>query len=131
MKYVKQFCIICLISFMGEILNKILPFSIPGSIYGMGIMFLLLFLGFLKLDYIKEVSEFLINIMPVLFIPSAVGIIKRKEELLSVWWKMGIVIFLTTIIGMSVSGIVTQKIIYIDKKKKEFRIRMDENIWIF
>ena len=35
MKYLKQFFIIILISFMGELLKELLPFPVPASINGM------------------------------------------------------------------------------------------------
>ena len=40
MKYINQFLIILLISFLGEILKCLLPLPIPASIYGMIILFL-------------------------------------------------------------------------------------------
>lgn len=39
MKYMKQFLVIILVSFLGEIFNFFLPFPIPGNIYSMVIMF--------------------------------------------------------------------------------------------
>ena len=42
MKYLKQFLIILLISFIGEILKAVLPLPVPASIYGMAILFVCL-----------------------------------------------------------------------------------------
>lgn len=39
MKLLKQFLIIILVSFIGEILKEVIPFPVPASIYGMIIMF--------------------------------------------------------------------------------------------
>lgn len=85
MKYIKQLLVIFLISFLGELLNYLIPLSIPGSIYGMILMFILLCIGIIKLHHINEVSKFLIDIMPMLFIPSAVGIITQVDRLKSIW----------------------------------------------
>ena len=38
MKYIRQFIIIILISFIGEVLNYLLPLPIPASIYGLVLM---------------------------------------------------------------------------------------------
>ena len=38
MKYIKQFGIILLISFLGEILRAVIPLPIPASIYGLVLM---------------------------------------------------------------------------------------------
>ena len=74
MKYVKQFLLILFISFIGEIFNKLIPLPIPASIYGMMILFFGLLIGIIKLENVKEVGSFLIEIMPIMFIPAGVGL---------------------------------------------------------
>ena len=75
MKYLKQMLIIISVSLLGELLHEILPLPVPASIYGIVGMFALLYTGVLKVDQVKETSSFLIEIMPVMFIPAAVGLI--------------------------------------------------------
>lgn len=111
MKYIKQFIIILAVSFMGELLKYFLPFPIPGNIYGMIIMFILLASGYIKIHQIKETAKFLLDIMPILFIPSAVGILTEAENLKSIWWQIIIITIITTIIVMAISGLVTQIIL--------------------
>lgn len=74
MKYVKQFLIIIGISLAGEILKYILPLPIPASIYGMAILFIALLAGIIKLKDVRETGKFLIEIMPLMFIPAGVGL---------------------------------------------------------
>ena len=74
MKYLHQFMVIIGITFVGELLKYMLPLPIPASIYGMVIMFIGLMTGFIKLDSVKDVGKFLIEIMPVMFIPAGVGL---------------------------------------------------------
>ena len=69
MKYVRQLLIILFVSFFGELLKYIIPLSIPASIYGMVLLFLALELKILKVSDIKETSNFLIEIMPLMFVP--------------------------------------------------------------
>lgn len=118
MKYIKQLLTILLISFIGELLNYLIPLTIPGSIYGMIIMFLLLYLGVVKLHHIREVSKFLIDIMPMLFIPSAVGVIAQVDQLKSIWFQIIIITISTTVITMVVTGLMSQLIIQSKKGKK-------------
>lgn len=118
MKYIKQLLIILLISFIGESLNYFIPLPIPGGIYGMILMFILLCIGVIKLHHIKEVSRFLIDIMPMLFIPSAVGIIAQVDKLESIWFQIIIITIITTIITMVVTGLTSQAIIRVKKRKK-------------
>ena len=120
MKYVKQCLIILTISLIGEFFNFIFPFPIPGNIYGMVLMFLLLLSGRIKIHHVKETSNFLLEIMPILFIPSAVGIITKMKELQNIWWQIIIITIITTVIVIATSGLITQIMIRKDKKKKDY-----------
>lgn len=75
MKYLKQFMVILAFSFLGEVLHQVLPLPIPASVYGLVFMLAALMTGVLKLHQVKEASAFLIEIMPVMFIPAAAGLI--------------------------------------------------------
>lgn len=119
MKYINQVLIILLISFIGELLNYFIPLPIPGSIYGMILLFILLCTGLVKLHQIREVGNFLIDIMPMLFIPSAVGIMAQFEQLKSIWIEVIVVTIITTVIVMTVTGLTTQTIIRIKKRKED------------
>lgn len=117
MKYINQLLIILIISCIGELLNFFIPLPIPGSIYGMILLFILLCCGIVKLSQIKETGTFLIDIMPMLFIPSAVGIISQFDQLKSIWIHIVIITIVTTFIVMGVTGLVTQGIIRMKKGK--------------
>lgn len=119
MKYVKQFTIIALMTFLGECLNHFLPFPVPASIYGMVLLFFSLQTGVLKLSQIEETADLLLGVMPIFFISptvslmSSIGVI--KDSLVGVL----VICLLSTIIVMAVTGLVSQAIIRHDKKKKE------------
>ena len=68
MKYVRQFLIILVISFIGELLRYYIPLKIPASIYGLVLLFAALELRIIKLVSIRETSRFLIEIMPLMFV---------------------------------------------------------------
>jgi len=57
MKYIRQFAVILLFSFLGELCHLMLPIPIPASIYGMVLLFLALALGLLKVDAVKETGS--------------------------------------------------------------------------
>lgn len=118
MKYLKQFLIILAISFIGEILNYIVPLPIPASIYGMVIMFICLQTKILKLDDVKSVGKFLIEIMPVMFIPAGVGLMSSWGTLKPVLVPVSVITVVVIIMVMLASGWVSQLIIRIDKKKE-------------
>ncbi|MBE5835857.1 MAG: CidA/LrgA family protein [Butyrivibrio sp.] len=116
MKYLKQLLIILTISFIGEILAYFIPFPIPASIYGIIILFVCLNLGIIKLSQVNETGKFLIEIMPIMFIPAAVGIIENWETMHDSILKYIILLIVSTIVVMVCSGIVTQFVIKLDKK---------------
>lgn len=117
MKYVIQFMIIIGFSFVGEFLHYILPLPIPASIYGIVLLFAALELKILKVNDIREVSSFLIAVMPMMFIPAAVGLVNSWDIISSSLLKYIIVTFVTTFVVMGVSGLVTQFVIRKGKTK--------------
>ena len=74
MKLLRQFGIILLITFVGELLKSLLPFPIPASIYGMLLMLVALMNGVFRLEAVEQAGDFLIEMMPILFVPAAVGL---------------------------------------------------------
>lgn len=111
MKYIKQFLIILFVSFLGEILNHLIPLPIPASIYGILLMFLALELHIIPLSAVRETGRFLIEIMPVMFIPAAVGLLNAWGILKPNWLIYTVVMFATTFIVMILSGRITQAVI--------------------
>ena len=108
MKLFKQFTIIIALSFIGEVLRALIPFPIPAGIYGILLLFLLLERKVLRLDDIKEVSDFLIFIMPLLFVPAAVGLIDAWDELRASLTAYVTIIVSVTLIVMVATGLITQ-----------------------
>lgn len=117
MKYLKQFMVILAFSFLGEVLHQVLPLPIPASVYGLVFMLAALMTGVLKLHQVKEASAFLIEIMPVMFIPAATGLIDSWGILQPVIIPLGIITVVTTVFVMVVTGLVTQGIIRKGKRK--------------
>lgn len=116
MKYLKQFVIILLISFLGEILHYLIPLPVPASIYGILLMLLCLHFRVFAAEEVRETGIFLIEIMPVMFIPAAVGLMESWTIIKPSLVQYLVVIVISTIIVMAVSGLVTQKIINNSKK---------------
>ena len=117
MKFVKQFLIILGISFAGEALKFLLPFPIPASIYGMVILLIGLLSGFIPLSSVKEAGTFLIEIMPVMFIPAGVGLMASWHILQQFLVPVSIITVAALITVMIVTGRCTQWILHKDRKK--------------
>ncbi len=118
MKYMKQFCLIMFISFLGEVLHHYLPLPIPASIYGLVILFAGLMTGVVKLSHVEETGRFLIEIMPLMFIPAAVGLLESWGILAPIWIPIVGITLITTVIVMIVSGKITQFVIRFENQEE-------------
>ncbi len=121
--------IILLISFIGEGLNFAIPAPIPASIYGMVILFICLCTKIIKLDDVKDTGIFLIEIMPLMFIPAGVGLMKSWGVLKPLIVPVLVITVVSLIAVMAVSGRVSQRIIANEDKKNESEGAVNE--WIF
>lgn len=119
MKYIIQFEIILAISLVGELLNRLIPLPIPASIYGMTILFTALCTGFIKLEAVKETSHFLVQIMPMMFIPATVGLLESWEIMQGFLTAIIVISLVSTVLVILASGHATQFIINMKKKEKK------------
>lgn len=119
MKYFRQFCIIIVISCLGELCHFWLPLPIPASIYGLLLMLAALCTRLIPLDSVKDAGKFLIDIMPVMFIPAAVGLLESWGVLRPMLIPLLIIVPVTTILVMVVSGRVTQWVIRKEKRRRK------------
>ena len=117
MKYLRQFGIILAVTCAGEIMKYFIPLPIPGSIYGLILMFVLLLLRVIKVEHVKETGEFLIEIMPLMFIPAGVGLIDSWGELRPILLPVIVLLLVSTVLVMGVSGQVTQQMMHHGKKE--------------
>ena len=100
---------------MGEALHVLIPLPVPASVYGLVIMLIALGTHIIRLEQVKEAAEFLIEIMPVMFIPAGVGL------LTPVCVPIILITVITTVVVMIVTGRVTQAVIRMDRKKGQKR----------
>ena len=117
MKHIQEFLIILAVSCLGEFLKALLPLPVPASIYGLLIMLLLLLTGVVKLHQVEGAADFLIAIMPVMFIPAGVGLMVSWPVLSPIAVPVVVIILLTTVLVMAATGIVTDHLA--DEGKEE------------
>lgn len=115
MKYLRQFAIILGVTCVGELIKYFVPLPIPASIYGLVLMLVLLMSGVLKLGQVKEAGEFLVEIMPLMFIPAGVGLLTSWEQLQGVLVPVLVITIVTTFVVMIVVGKVSD--LFINMKK--------------
>ena len=111
MNYIRQFCVILLFSFAGEVLSNVIPLPVPASIYGIVLLFIALETKLVKLKDIEKTGKFLIDIMPIMFIPAAVGLLESWDVVKSSALEFLAVMAISTVVVMAAAGLVTQFII--------------------
>lgn len=118
MRYLKQFGIILFISCVGELMHWLIPLPVPASIYGLVLMLLALITGILKPGNVKEAAVFLIEIMPVMFIPAAVGLMTSWKAIRPQLVPYIVITVVSLVAVMAVSGRITQAVLRRGRKKK-------------
>lgn len=73
----------------------------------------------IKVKHIRETSSFLIAIMPVMFIPAAVGLIDSWQDIGNAWFQYIVVTVVSTFVVMGASGWITQLVIRKGKEAKK------------
>lgn len=111
MKHVFQFALILGVSFVGEVLNRVIPLPIPASLYGLILMFILLATHIIPLEAVRDTGKFLIEIMPVMFIPPSVSIMANLDVVKTMLTPLLLAGIGTTFIVLAASGLVTQAVI--------------------
>lgn len=110
MKILRQLIIILGILMIGETINNLLNIPIPGNIIGMILLFLGLYFKIIKLDMVEDTSNFILKHLAFFFIPPGVALIALLDELSSIWLSFLVIIILSSIMVMAVTGIVVQQV---------------------
>lgn len=119
MKYIKQLTIILVLSLVSEFLGAIIPLPVPACVYGIMLLFILLETKLLPLSAVEETGQFLITIMPIMFIPPAIRLIDLWDVLKPIWLICLFIVIITTFIVMLVSGKVTEFVLRFSKRKED------------
>lgn len=108
MRYLKQLLIILSFSLLGELLHTLIPIPIPAAIYGLALLFIALCTGLLKQEHIAATADFLIGIMPVLFVAPAVNLLAYAHIIAPDLVPIVVITVVSTFVVFAVSGWVTQ-----------------------
>ena len=119
MGYLFQFMIIGGITLIGELLHYFLPLPIPSSVYGMIILFICLLIGIIKEEDIKETADFLVLVMPIMFVGPSVGVMENFSLLSSSLIPFIVIVLVSTFLIMLVTGMTAQMMITYKEKHHE------------
>ncbi len=126
MKLLYQFGVIMTVAFLGEVFHGLIPLPVPASIYGLLFMLLALKSKVIKLEQVKVAGDFLLDIMPPMFIPAGVGLLTAWADLKPVLVPVAVITVVTTVFVMGVTGSVSQEVIRRGKRKEALRAEKEE-----
>ncbi|MBM7645713.1 holin-like protein [Scopulibacillus daqui] len=101
---VVQVILLSLFSLAGNFISKVFYLPISGSIIGLFLLFICLHFKIIKLSWVEIGAGFLLAELLLFFIPSAVGVIQYKSDMIHNGLKFIIIIVLSTLIVMLVTG---------------------------
>jgi len=107
MKLIFEFARIAAFCFAGEVCHLVLPLPIPALRFGV-----------VKLEQVRTAALFLTGIFPLLFVPAAAGVMDLWADLQAMLVPVLLALIPITILVMTVSGCVTQRLAERKEKKQ-------------
>jgi len=116
MKMVKGIFIILLFYFIGECISYLIKGFIPGSIIGMMLLFLALYLKIVQATHVDSTANAITKNMAIFFIPSGAGLMTSFGVLSKFWASIIITCSVSTVLVIAVVGIIQQQM---EKRKQK------------
>lgn len=117
MRFVKQFFVILFFSFAGELLHRWLPLPVPAAVYGILLLFGALQSGLLPLAVVQQTGAFLTDLMPVLFVGPAVGLLESWPLVVPRLLPLLMLVLGSTVFAFGAGGGVAQRLL--QKRRNE------------
>ena len=118
MKILIQIAIVFSLCLAGEAISNLIPFPIPASIIALLLLLILLLLGVIKVDHIKEKSDFLLSNMAFFFVPAGVKVIEHFETIKSVWLAILIIAVVSTVVVFLATALTVKIVLKITGGRK-------------
>ncbi|MCI8400678.1 MAG: CidA/LrgA family protein [Lachnospiraceae bacterium] len=119
MQYINQLLIILGASFLGELLNLLLPFPVPASVYGLLLLFAALLTGVVKLEKVEKTGTFLIATMSLYFIGPSVSLMTVIAGYVDSLPAVLCICFASTLAVMAVTGRVAELLMKTGDRKPD------------
>ena len=104
MRILLQLALILGICYAGDLIHDITGIPVPGNSLGMLILLLLLCLKIVKLEQIREVSDFFLKRLAFFFLPPAIGLMLVGDDVKSQWPLLLFLCIAITIVTMAATG---------------------------
>ncbi len=117
MKFIKQLSVILTVSFIAELMEYLIPIPVAASIYGLILMIAGLMTGIIPLKEVEDAADFLVTVMPILFVPPTVSIMTGAEAMKAMLAPLCVISVVSTVLIMAVTGRVSQGILRRDRRR--------------
>jgi len=135
-KFIKQIMIYGVIllvsSLISELVNQIWPgFPMPPALIGMIMLYLLLTLKIVKLEQVEGVSNFFVQIISLIFIPSGVALVTKLDVLKAEGVQIIIVVVVSTLMLLLFTAGISWLLIkvkeYVITRRQQSSIEVEED----
>lgn len=103
--------ILYIFSLVGTWIKDLFNLSVPGSVVGLLLLFILLMTNVIKLEWIEDGAQFLISNLVFFFIPATVGVMNYFDLFKGKGILLILVVLISTILVMGISGLVSQYLV--------------------
>ena len=104
MKLIAQAAILFSLCWLSQLIEAALPFEFPASVIGMALVYLLLALRVLRVDHIREKSDFLLSNMAFFFLPAGVSILQYFDVLKSAAVQLAVICLVSTVVTFAAAA---------------------------
>lgn len=101
---IRQYVIIFGCLAIGELITRTTGIKLPSSIIGMLLLTLLLKLGWVKVAWVKGISDFLVKNLPLFFVPPGVAVMLYLDVIKADFWSIVVASIGSTILVLSLTG---------------------------
>ncbi len=89
---------------VGELISRGLGWPIPGNVLGMGLLLAALAAGLVKVAWLEEAAELLLDNLALFFVPAGVGVMVYFQLIASEWLPIVVATVVSTFVVMAVTG---------------------------
>lgn len=108
LRFLGQLALLIAIYLFGNQVARWTHLPIPGNVVGIVLLYGLLNLGLVKLEYVQEAADFLLRHLVFFFIPVAVDLMNWGGVFYRYGWMLALAIVISTILTFLVSGFLAQ-----------------------
>ncbi|KXZ13750.1 antiholin LrgA [Bacillus nakamurai] len=117
--FLTQAFIFAVIMLISNGIAAIVPIPIPASVVGLVLLFVLLCLKVIKLEQVETLGTSLTSLIGFLFVPSGISVMNSLGVMQQYGVQIALVILLATIILLGATGLFSQFILSVSKKRQK------------